>query len=86
MTEQQFDPSTHTVTETVAYLEGADSAERQRVQDAEAAGSNRVGIVGWTPSVDDLQPDDDGYTRVPVPEDQAYVPGEPVKDTADTEG
>ena len=78
MTEQ-FDPTTHTVAETQDYLASADADERQRVQDAEAAGQGRKGIVEWVPSADQVEPSEDGYTRVPVPEDQAYRPGEPVE-------
>ncbi|WP_027933733.1 hypothetical protein [Amycolatopsis thermoflava] len=43
---EPFDPSDHTVTEVLAYLDGADDVERTRVLDAEKAGKNRRGIVG----------------------------------------
>lgn len=81
MTEQ-FDPSAHTVAETQDYLASADADERERVQSAEADGQNRKGIVEWAPTADQVEPDEDGYTRVPV---DAYVPGEPVpvEDDAD---
>lgn len=39
------DPADYTVQEVVAYLEGADDAEKTRVQDAEAAGKGRTGIL-----------------------------------------
>ena len=41
MTDEQFNPSDHTVDEVNAYLATADEAERQRVLDAEAADKNR---------------------------------------------
>lgn len=78
MTEQ-FDPTAHTVAETQDYLADADAAERERVQAAEAEGQARKGIVEWVPSADQVEPDEDGYTRVPVAAEDAYVPGEPIE-------
>lgn len=43
---EPFDPSSHTVAEVVAHLEGADDDEHSRVIEAEQAGKNRTGIVG----------------------------------------
>ena len=40
-----FDPTDHTVSEVLAYLERADVPERARVIDAERAGRARVTIV-----------------------------------------
>lgn len=84
-TEPLYDPADYTVAEVQDYLAGADPQEFARVQAAEAAGKNRVGITGYAPSVEDLKPSEDGYTRVPVPEDQAYVPGAPIEDDTDAE-
>jgi len=72
----QFDPSAHTVAETQEHLAKADTTERERVQALEAEGANRKGIVEWMPTADDVEPDADGYTRVPV---DAYQPGEPIE-------
>lgn len=45
------DPGDFTVHEVVAYLDAtADTVEQDRVLAAEAAGRNRAGITGWTPS------------------------------------
>lgn len=73
-----FNPADHTVAETQEHLASADGTEVQRVKDLEAAGSNRKGIMEWQPTASDVEPDEDGYTRVPVPESEAYVPGEPI--------
>lgn len=75
----EFDPNAHTVTETQDYLASADADERERVQALEAEGQARKGIVEWVPSADQVEPDEDGYTRVPVAEADAYKPGEPVQ-------
>lgn len=40
-----FDPGEHKADEVLAYLQGADEAERQRVLAAEAAGKNRKGVL-----------------------------------------
>lgn len=40
-----FDPTTHSVEEVNAHLEGADSAELARVLDAEQTGKARTGIL-----------------------------------------
>jgi hypothetical protein len=77
-TETTFNPADHTVAETQEYLATADGTEVQRVKDAEAAGANRKGIMEWEPAPSAYQPDDDGYTRIPVPEDEAYPPGDPL--------
>jgi hypothetical protein len=88
-TEPLYDPADYTVAEVQDYLNGVDAQEFARVQEAEANGKNRVGITGYAPSVEDLKPSDDGYTRVPVPESVAYAPGPPIEDepedTDDTE-
>lgn len=41
-----FDPSSATVAEVQAYLDGADDAERTRVLEAERAGQARKSLVG----------------------------------------
>lgn len=46
MTDEQFNPSDHTVDEVNAYLADADDAEKARILDAEQAGQGRKGIVG----------------------------------------
>lgn len=71
MTEQ-YDPADHTVQEVQAYLAKADPAEVKRVQDAEAAGTARKGIVEYQPSPSDVKASGDGYTRVLVKD--AYQP------------
>jgi hypothetical protein len=45
---EEFDPSKATVDEVIAYLDGADDAEVERVLAAEAAGKNRKGIAEYT--------------------------------------
>lgn len=54
-----YDPSDYNVDEVVTYLESADEGERERVQDAEAKGKNRVTITGWAPATDDSATADD---------------------------
>lgn len=41
-----FDPGAHSVAEVHAYLDTADEAEQVRVQEKEAAGKARKGIIG----------------------------------------
>jgi len=41
-----FDPSALSVREVIAYLDGVDEAERERVIAIEAAGKNRKSITG----------------------------------------
>ena len=43
--EDVFDPSQHTVPETLEYLEGKDDAEVQRVLAAERSGKNRSSLL-----------------------------------------
>lgn len=43
---QQFDPSQHTVAEVGEYLATADTAEQERVYQAERDGQARKGILG----------------------------------------
>ena len=43
--EGVFDPSQHTVPETLEYLEGKDDAEVQRVLAAERSGKNRSSLI-----------------------------------------
>lgn len=45
---EEFDPSKATVDEVIAYLDGADEAEVERVLAAEADGKNRKGIAEYT--------------------------------------
>lgn len=45
---EEFDPSKATVDEVIAYLDGADDAEVERVLAAEADGKNRKGIAEYT--------------------------------------
>lgn len=77
-----YDPTEHTVAEVTDYLATADEDERQRVQEAEAVGKDRLGIVNWTPTADQVEPDEDGYTRVPVTD--AYQPGPPAPEGDET--
>lgn len=46
VTPAVFDPSEHSVEDVLAYLEGKDDAERDRVLAAEQAGKARKGLVG----------------------------------------
>lgn len=43
--EDVFDPSQHTVPETLEYLEGKDDAEVRRVLEAERSGKNRSSLL-----------------------------------------
>lgn len=45
-----YDPAGHTVEEVLAYLDGADEAEADRVRALESAGRDRVGLRHPTPS------------------------------------
>lgn len=53
----EFDPNEGTVTEVNEYLETADTAERQRVLDAETAGAARKGILEGPYAVSPDDPD-----------------------------
>lgn len=89
MTEQtayttEHDPADFTV-DQVTLAMAKDPEVVEFVKELEAEGKARKGILDWAPTVADVEPDEDGYTRVPVPEDQAYVPGEPAPVEADTQ-
>lgn len=45
-----FDPSEHSVSDVVAYLEQADEDEQIRVLAEEEDGKNRASLRGWSPS------------------------------------
>lgn len=65
MTEQ-FDPNDHTVAEVQEHLASASPDEFARVQEAEAAGKARKGILEFTQAgvaPEALEPSPDGYTR-----------------------
>lgn len=83
----EYDPRDHTVSEVQDYLKTADPEEFLRVLVAEESGQARKGVLEFTVPLDavaDLEPDEDGYTRVPVPD--AYQPGSPLEEPENTEG
>lgn len=81
----ESNPADFTVDQVTKYLATADAAEAERVKALEADGKARRGVLDYVPDADDVEPDEDGYTRVPVPTDQAYVPGEPIPETSEAE-
>lgn len=82
MTDEQFNPSDHTVDEVNAYLADADEAERQRVLEAEKADKDRSTVKApEAPDAPQGQPElqartlkDEGK-RVPEAEGEKYEKG-----------
>lgn len=73
-----FDPANHNLAEVRAHLAAADTEELERVKALEAgADQPRKGVLEFTPSVAAIEPDEDGYTRVPV--ESPYQPGTPIE-------
>lgn len=75
----EHDPADFTVDQVTAFLATASAEDTGVVKAAEGAegAKNRKGILEYqVPASADREPDEDGYTRVPV--DNAYQPGEPV--------
>jgi hypothetical protein len=84
MTDEQYDPSAHTVDEVNAYLADADEAERTRVLEAEAQGKNRTTVKapestddGTTPGLDTSKADtlQEAGEKAIEPQGEAYVKG-----------
>lgn len=73
------DPSGYTVTQVTDYLATASAEDAATVKTAEGApgAKNRRGILEYAPAADQVEADEDGYTRVLV--DDAYQPGEPIE-------
>ena len=76
------DPADFTVDEVTAFLATASPEDTATVQGAEGAegGKARKGILEFVADPEAVNPSEDGYTRAPVPEDQAYVPGPTLDD------